>query len=118
MWAFTNWATQPLERKLEDVVAALTQTLGDVAPAGIVLSSGAALHGGDEPEESVVVGSAIALRRVIAPLRARETLIVLLHGDAADSAMDWVALADAEADWLDWALARQGLPALAKILEG
>jgi hypothetical protein len=29
-----------------------------------------------------------------------------------------VALADAEADWLDWALARQGLPPLTEILEG
>lgn len=118
MWAFTNWAAQPLQSKLEDVVAALTQTLGGAAPAGVVLSSGAALYPGDVPEETVVVGSAIALRRAVAPLRARETLIVPLLGDATDSANDWVALADAEADWLDWALGRQGLPALAKILDG
>jgi hypothetical protein len=118
MWAFTSWATQPLERKLEDVVEALTETLGGAAPAGVVLSSGAALHGGDVPEESVVVGSAVAVRRAVTPLRARETLIVPLHGNAAESAKDWVALADAEADWLDWALARQGLPPLTEILEG
>ncbi len=118
MWAFTDWATQPLQRKLEDVVAALTQTLGDAAPAGVVLSSGAALYGGDVPKESVAVGSAIALRRAVAPLRARETLIVPLRSDAADSVKDWVALADAESGWLDWALARTGLPPLAEILDG
>ncbi len=116
MWAFTPWARRPLESKLRDVAAALKQTLGDAGPAGVVLSSSATLHPGDVPESTVVAGSAIGVRRAIAPMRARETLIVPLDRAAEPSADDWAALADAEADWLDWALTREGLPSLAEVL--
>lgn len=115
MFSQTEWATRPLQQKLEDLVLALNGTFGDERPAGVVVSSAASLYPGDVPEEYVTSGDAMAVRCAVGPLRARETLVVPLRDDAATAAADWLALAEAERDWLDWALARQALPPLADI---
>lgn len=116
LWASAEWAERSLRRKVSDVAAALVETLGDVAPSGVVVSNAAAMALGDVSEERVAVGDAIGLRRAIAPLRARETLIVPLRDSAASTAADWALLADAEGDWLEWALRQQALPSLDEIL--
>jgi hypothetical protein len=116
LWVFTEWAREPLEVKLQAAASALAATLGSAAPSGVVLSSAAALYPGDVNEERAQYGPAVAVRCAVRPLRARETMVIPLRPEAIDAVRDWVALADAETDWLEWALAGAGLPSLEELL--
>lgn len=116
LFAFTGWAQEPLGRKLEEMAVGLATEPDSRSPAGVVLSSAASLALGDVDEERVEAGPAVAVRRAIAPVRARETLIVPLRDDAIAAVGDWEALADAESSWLEWALLQVGLPSLGEVL--
>jgi hypothetical protein len=111
----TLWGRAPLEHKVESMSAWLSAALGDARPDGIVLSSAAAFFNGTVVPETVRGQHGAGVRRAIAPLRARETLIIP-RTPAGEEAVDrWVALADAETDYLGWALRCARLPTVSQI---
>jgi hypothetical protein len=110
LWPMTKWGQAPLARKLETMATWLTDELGDTRPDGIVVSSAAALYPGRVIVETVRSEYGIGVRRAIEPLRARETLVIPLRAEGEQAADCWLALADAESDYLDWALRDAGLP--------
>jgi hypothetical protein len=112
----THWAQYPLGTKLDMLATEIRSSLGEHLPRGIVISSGVSLHGGDVQDETVRTPNGVAVRRGVKPLRIRETHIIPLRHDAADEIEAWVALADAETNWLPWALDNSGLPDLSRIL--
>lgn len=115
LWAFTVWGQSPLDEKLTIMMSALEDVLGDRKPEGIVLYSAAGLATA-ATEEQAQTQDGVALRRVIRPLRARETLIMGFSPSAQATIPAWQALADAEGNWLDWALDRYELPSIGEIL--
>lgn len=115
LWAFTVWGQSPLDEKLRIMMSALDDVLEERKPEGIILCSAAGLAP-STTEESVQTSNGAALRRAIRPLRARETLIMGFSPGAQEAISAWRALADAEADWLDWALDRYELPSIGEIL--
>lgn len=117
LWAFTPWAQSPLEQQLVVMTTALEDALGENKPDGIVLCSAAAMNQSGIRDESVSTKNGIAVRRVINPARARGTLIMSFTPDGRAALPSWQALTDAEADWLDWALAHQGLPSVADLVK-
>lgn len=96
--------------------AALNPYLGEVRPAGLVISSAAGRFPGDVEEERVATPSGVALRVAIAPSRARETIILPLVSHVADGVTVWTQLAEGERDWFVWALDLLDLPALSEWL--
>lgn len=112
----THWAQLPLAEKLNKLADEVRSSLSGCIPAGIVISSGAALHAGDVVEETIREVGGIAMRRRVMPLRARETLIIPLTEQSKGTIDAWEALLDAEATWLPWVLDRFGLPNVAQIL--
>lgn len=115
LWAFTVWGQSPLDEKLTIMMSALEDVLGDRKPEGIVLCSAAGLATA-ATEKQAQTQDGVAVRRVIRPLRARETLIMGFSPGAQATIPAWQALADAEGDWLDWALDRYELPSIGEIL--
>ncbi len=116
LWAFTEWGRGQLEQKLPEMSAALTAALGQSCPEGIILTSAASLAPEDFEDEIVHSQGGIGLRIGVPPLRARESVILPLRQSAAQASTDWLAIANAEQGWLDWALARRGLPSLSEML--
>lgn len=115
LWRFTVWGTSPLDKKLTIMMSALDDALGDRKPEGIVLRSTAGLAT-SVTEETAETHNGVALRRVIRPLRARETLIMGFSPSAEATIPAWQALTEAEGDWLDWALDQYELPSIDEIL--
>ncbi len=115
LWAFTVWAQSPLDEKLQIMMSALDDVLDDQKPEGIILCSAAGLAA-STTEETAQTRNGVALRRAVRPLRARETLIMGFSPGAQAMIPAWQALADAEGDWLDWALDRYALPNIGEIL--
>jgi hypothetical protein len=116
LWAFTPWAQSPLEEQLAVMTAALDTALGQNKPDGIVLCSAAGMNQSGLKDESVSTETGIALRRVVHPVRVRGTLIMSFNSTGRAALPFWQALADAETDWLDWALQRRDLPSVAELL--
>lgn len=114
IWPLTPWGVSPLRDKLSlihDALAASGNT-----PPGIVLSSAAGRYDGTVDEETVRLDPrAAAVRRAVSPGRARETLVIAFSTHPAE-VDTWIALADAERDWLPWAMGRHGLPSWAEIV--
>ena len=111
LWQFTPWANMELLAKLGALVDPVRSAL-DPYPhvKGLVLTSGAVHAQGVFHDESVREGNCFGLRRLIEPLRVRETMIITLDQEALSSAEMWHHLYDEEPEWLDWALERKGLP--------
>jgi hypothetical protein len=118
IWQFTHWSQAPLRTKLELIAPQIEEALGGSATAiaGVVVSSGSAwAQSRFEADDVVVLGGRRALRRLIAPIRVRETLVIPLRGDAVDDAVWLAGLYADEPAWLPGALERSRLPSLAKI---
>lgn len=115
LWAFTDWGRGPLPPKAPVMSSALTAALGDRCPAGIVLTSASGLALEDMDEETAKSPTGISLRVGIQALRARESLILTFRREASQAANDWLSLARAEADWLNWALAEKNLPTVGEM---
>ena len=95
---------------------ALRAALGDRCPTGIVLTSAPGLAPYDMGEEIARSSAGISLQITgIQALRARESLILPSH-ETDKAANDLLALAQAEKDWLGWALAEGTCPPLSEIL--
>lgn len=114
LWNTTQWGRGSLAEKLSSMAAALGNELGQDVIDGIVLSS-AAGYGYGQPDESVTARQGIAARRAIAPLRARETLVMPFTAVGRKQTHAWLELVDAESDWLDWALRETGLGSVSSI---
>jgi hypothetical protein len=114
LWPMTPWGRAPLAEKLELMTDALTAGLGATPPIGIVLSSAAGLAGA-ATDEIVVAANGVAARRLVAPLRARETLIMPFAHRGDEATGYWLSLVDSECDWLAWALAEAGLASVEEI---
>jgi hypothetical protein len=76
IWQLTHWSQSHLREKLQALRGIAQEALAGLD--GLVLSSGALLGQGDYADEEVALeeAGAIALRRMIEPLRVRETLII------------------------------------------
>ncbi|MFI4989789.1 MAG: hypothetical protein ACHQHO_02580 [Solirubrobacterales bacterium] len=115
LWAFTPWAQSPLGDQLAVMTAALEDALGKDKPDGIVLCSAAGMNQSGIENESVVTKTGIALKRPISPARVRGTIIMSFNPTGQAALPSWQALADSEADWLDWALDSRSLPLVAEM---
>ena len=115
LWQFTEWAQRPLARKLTELTDVTRPLLGGLR--GLVIGSGSAQRQSEFANEDVTSpDGAYALRRVITPLRVRETLIItaeVANGDTQPT--KWRDLYASEPAWLDWALRQLGLPSASDI---
>ena len=102
LWQFTPWARWNLPAKSEAIAAQVRQALGGIEGIhGAVLSCGPAMAQGEFVGESTrLADGGFALRRVFAPVRVRETVVIPLHTQHSGEAMTWVELYDGEPDWL------------------
>lgn len=115
IWRNTVWGRSEPSAKLSALRTALGRTVAGHSIDGVVVSSAAGHFCGDVPEDRAVTTSGIAIRCAVAPLRARETLILPFSSRGEAEAGAWATLADAERDWLDWALELNGLPPMATL---
>lgn len=94
LWQFTEWARYDLGQKLIVMEQYLHHGFGQTAGlAGFIVSTGAALAQGRFADEAVQSAhGSVALRRNIAPIRVRETLIVPMT-DQAVSITEFLATA-------------------------
>lgn len=116
LWQSTPWASMELEGKLQTLVGPIQHALeSDHHVDGIVITSGAARAQGTFVDESVTIENCFAFRRVLEPMRVRETMIVPLRPAGSRAAEMWQTLYDDEASWLDWALQTRNLPSAEEI---
>jgi hypothetical protein len=117
IWAFTPWGRSPMRQKTSMLAAAIRDMFGGVPPiAGVVVCSGASLFLGQVNEEHCELDDgSIGLRYAIAPMRAREAIIIPLRDDGLQTASNWMQMHESERDWMAWALAKAGLPAEADL---
>ena len=106
-------SAQPrLHMKIEQVAQHVTSALRRVPGIdGAVLSNGAGFaqsqfHG----ESARTVQGCYGIRRVLPATRVRETMIIPVTPRGRSQATIWLRMYDAEEHWLDWALARAGIP--------
>ena len=111
LWQFTPWAATDLSAKLGALIGPVRHALASYPHIkGLVLTSGAVHAQGVFHDESAREGNCIALRRLIEPLRVRETMIITLDQEAVPPAEMWHHLYDEEPEWLDGALRQKDLP--------
>jgi len=123
LWQFTPWSLRSLAEKLTIMCESVRAGLADYGHlSGVVFSNGAGLGQGrffDEVQEGD--NGAIGLRRLLTPLRVRETLIIPLRSDTTGAVVDgpgrtvWCGIYEHEPSWLDWALEQFGLPSVREI---
>jgi hypothetical protein len=119
LWQFTKWALEGLPAKTVWLHHNVAVALADYPHvAGVVVTPGAVLGQGTFVDEDYDgLNGAFGLRRLIAPLRVRETLVIPLATDDDAMALSraWRDLYAFEPAWLDDALGRFGLPTSAEI---
>ncbi|MCW2985508.1 MAG: hypothetical protein JWR63_3078 [Conexibacter sp.] len=109
LWQFTHWAGTALPAKLAALTAIARPALG--ALDGLVISSGLLLNQGDlQDEDSFVPEGGAILRRRVAPLRVRETLVIPSVALPLKTGEFWRTAYAEEPSWLAWALERLALP--------
>lgn len=117
LWQFTEWSDRPLVEKLSVMLDALGPLLqANPHIHGLVISSGPAMAQGVFENEDVTLGPNRALRRLVDPLRVRETLIVVSNVGPSQSQL-FAELYGGEPLWLGWALASYGLPPVKEIFD-
>jgi len=117
MWQFTPWARAHLRAKIEEVACLTTVALRQVPGIdGAVLSNGAGFAQGEFHGESArTAHGCYGIRRLIPAARVRETMIIPVTQLGRSQATLWLRMYDTEEHWLDWALARAGLPTRERI---
>lgn len=118
IWAFTAWGCSPMRQKMPMLAEAIRNMFDGAPPiAGVIVCSGASLFPGQVNEEHCELDDgSIGLRYAIAPMRAREAIIIPLREDGIHTARSWVQMHESEQDWLAWALAKAGLPRRSRTL--
>lgn len=116
LWQFTPWSQMDLSEKLFVLRPLLSEVLDDSAHVGgVVITSGSVHAQGAFEDESVEAGGGVGVRRLIQPLRVRETMIIPLHDGPAPWSGVWRELYEQEPAELQWCLARVGLPGVEEI---
>jgi hypothetical protein len=117
IWAFTAWGRSSMQQKTPVLAQAIRDMFGVAPPiAGVIVCSGASLFPGQVNEEHCELDDgSIGLRYAIAPMRAREAIIIPLREDGIRTARSWVQMHESDRDWLAWGLAKAGLPAEADL---
>ncbi len=114
LWLFTHWAQLELPAKFAMMHSNIRNALaGHSHVDGVVLSSALAWPQGTiDPDEYADPHGGHALRVVVPPLMARETLVLPLRAQAEPiaHARVWRDLYASEPDWPDHALGQFGLP--------
>lgn len=109
-WMFSQLAQMKFATRARGLALFAYKTLGpDSGLHGIAISSGPAMTMSSVVGESVLTGPVRALRRDLGTFTGRETVVVPLADEGLEEAKVFVAMHDAEAQWLDGALARAGL---------
>jgi hypothetical protein len=118
LWQFSPWARWTLAAKTEALSEAVRQELHNRSGlAGAILTCGALLAQGQfEDETCPGADGATGLRRLIAPARVRESVVVPLIPEARSEGELWARLYSDEPTWLDWALAKCDLRLAAEVL--
>lgn len=122
LWQFSQWSQADLATKAEQLGAAVTAVLAPYKHVrGAVLSSGSLLSQGEFEDEEYVDAEAgtIALRRVIEPLRVRESILVFNPPaePCAEQVDIWRCFYAEEPSWLDWALRAFELPSIEQVFK-
>jgi hypothetical protein len=117
-WQFSQWAQASLAAKLEQFSTHIRELLkpetGNVA--GVIASSGSALAQGRFSDETIrALDGSSALRRVIAPVRVRETMVIPFGPDALEAGHFLREIYAAEPEWFDGALKAADLNPIADI---
>jgi hypothetical protein len=118
IWQFSPWAQAPLAQKVEALALQLRQELGrDIGQvAGVIASSGSLLAQGRFTDETVrALDGSSGVRRVLAPVRVRETLVIPFGPESLPAGHFFRELYAEEAAWLDAALAKQDLGTIAEM---
>jgi hypothetical protein len=117
IWALTEWGCNPMSVKVPMLESFVLDLFDGQPPIdGVIVCSGAAFFNGTVNEErSHLASGAVGLRYAVAPMRAREAIIMPLREEARPAVADWLALHEREAGWLEWALAALDLPSEAKL---
>jgi hypothetical protein len=115
IFQFTDWGQRSLQAKLRFIGEYLPESLSASHLDGIVLSSGACIGTMSEESCSNQAGG-LALRRLIAPARVRETFIVPLSQTGHLQARTWFELYDKEPGWLPYAVEEAGLKQVPEFL--
>lgn len=114
LWQFTEWSALPLVEKLGVLRDALQPLLrANAHIAGLVITSGPAMAQGVFENEEVKDGG-LALRRLLEPLRVRETIVIASDVGPSEG-RTFAGLYSAEPSWLGWALSAFGLPSVDEI---
>jgi hypothetical protein len=110
LWQFAQWAALPLRAKLSGLAPLARRRLRVLE--GAAISSGSLQRQGEFVDEDVTgTDGTFGLRRLITPLRVRETLIIPADRNcSAAVAETWRSLYADEPNWLAWALDRVDLP--------
>jgi len=116
LWQLTEWSRGGMAEKTERLSGAVTEVLASSGLSGAIFTSGAGLVVGSVEEMTFYAADgALGQRRLVPPMRARETIIVPLRPDAQSQASMWRDLYESEPDWLPWALSECGLPSLDEV---
>ena len=116
LWQFTRWSQMGLLEKVSVLQHYLLEVLKESAHVGGVVVTSGSLHAqGTFEDESVEVGESMGIRRVIEPLRVRETMIIPLHKNPAPWPDTWRDLYEREPAALQWGLGTVGLPGVEEI---
>ena len=109
LWQAPQWANATLADKAATLAEAIRQTLSDQPHMDAVVVSSGRLHPASGlTDDDAEAPGAIAMRRVLEPLRVRETILIALRPE-----VDVTPVADfysSEGTWLARALANAGLP--------
>lgn len=115
-WFFTRLANMTLAERLADLMPWLRAAIEPYPHiVGIVLSPGVMWDTGIGSDEAINlpgVPGALAVRRLVAQGRARETIIVTRSGRMDTSTEALAEWCRSEDDWLAWALRELGQPPL------
>ena len=117
LWQFTEWARYDLSQKLLVMEGYLSQAFAEVVSVvGFIVSTGAAMAQGTFANEALESDrGSVALRRNLAPLRVRETLIVPISNRGLDHVELLATAYAAEPNSLDRSLELFGLGTVGEI---
>ena len=114
-WA-SDWARKPLARRTYEMSELIHDSVRQHSSIyGVVLTGGSCWAPQLVGHSSRTASGSYGIERSLPLGRGRATFIVSLREDAQPDAVLWRDLYNDEAAWLDWALARIGLPSTAEI---
>lgn len=113
---YSPWWNWPFALQVDAIAAEILAVAQDSIFDGVVVSSGPIGPGIVEPDRVEHSGGAIGLRQQLDPMHSRTTVVVPLTEVGSEEVAIWSSIYAAEANWLDAALTRFGLPSLAEVM--